>query len=78
MNQTQDKTEIARADPALDESAGEGSDYEPQFDEEEDDDGQGQVMSKSNKTQAAPMPFNEEVKEMKSVDEETSKNENEA
>jgi hypothetical protein len=79
VNQTQDKTEIARADPALDESAGDGSgeEYEPQFDEEEEDDDQGQVLNKS-KPQAAPMPFNEEVKEMKSVDEETNKNDDEA
>ena len=39
QNKTQEKTEIARVNQALDESDGDGSgeEYEPQFDEDEDD-----------------------------------------
>ena len=39
QNKTQEKTEIAKVNQALDESDGDGSgeEYEPQFDEDEDD-----------------------------------------
>ena len=56
--------------------------YEPQFDDDEDDDAvgvvsDGQQMLSHSKPSMPLKPLNEEVKEMKSVDEEDSGEEDE-
>ena len=77
----QNKTEIAKVGLALDESADEDGEeeYEPQFDELDDDEEEAaeedtsQQLLNRSKPSVPLDPVNEEVKEMKSVDEETNK-----